>query len=85
MKSLRLERLLEMSTRGKPFSNWFKPLKAEDWTEMLRFLKDHDHLDKDQFQYHLNRYFIDFELRLKRPKPKGFLNIDQILGNVNNI
>lgn len=82
--SLRLKKLIELSMmQQKPYTNWFAKLKSNDWAEMLKFLVDHDHLNVDQFQYQLNRYFLEFELKFKRPRPKNFLNIDEILGNCN--
>lgn len=82
--SWRYLRLIELAQKPiKPYTNWFLKLKCEDWTEMLIFLRDHDHMDVNEFQRCLNRYFLEFELRNKRPRPKNFIQLDEILGNVN--
>ena len=84
MNSWRMQRLLELMNQPvKPYTNWFKNLKTEDWQEMMRFVIENDHLSVDDFQYKLNRHFLEFELRFKRPRPKNFTQIDEILGNMN--
>lgn len=84
MDSWRMSRLFELMDKSyKPYTNWFRVLKPADWREMLAFLVEHDHLSVDDFQYKLNRHFLEFELRFKRPKPPNWAQVDEILGNIN--
>lgn len=76
-----LRRMLNETT--PPYTRWFKNLKTEDWKEMLRFLIENDHLGRDEYQFKLNRHFLEFELRLKRPLPPYPEQIAEILGNLN--
>lgn len=84
MNSWRMKRLLEFITKGyKPYSNWFVKLRADDWAELLRFVDLHDYMDVGQWEHHLNRYWLEFEIRNKRKRPKNYIQVDEILANMN--
>lgn len=56
----------------------FKKLKKSDLEICFKFLKDFESLDKNDFEFKLNRLFLD------KDKPKNWMIISELLSNVNS-
>lgn len=91
--SKRIEILQQMFERGYPYQNWVEALKPEEMDTVVRFIRAHNHLDKNDFQHVANRFLISppisdiqkkYEENLdSKKRVTSRTKIEQILTNVN--
>ena len=74
--STRFRAIEEMKTRY-PWNRRWKMMKSYEIDKLYAVLKEHDHMDRDNFAHHINRYWLGKE------KPKNWALIDEILINAN--
>lgn len=71
------EQALKDMERHPMLGNLIKKLKKVELQQCLEFIRQHDHMDKNDFAHHVNRWFLG------QPKPKNHTAMWAIVSQVN--
>lgn len=68
---------LKLKVKQYPYEKSAKKLSEADFDRVVEFIDDNDHLGHLEFEYAVNRMFLD------KPKPKHFAIMQELLSVVN--